>query len=275
MDFWTTLQVLILGTVEGLTEFLPVSSTGHQIIAADLLDFGGERAMAFNIIIQLGAVLAVVWEFRRKILEIITGLPTERNAQRFSLNVLIGFLPAVVLGVMFADSIHAHLFNPITVAIALVVGGIVMLWAEQREHVVRIVHIDDMRWTDALKVGFAQCLAMIPGTSRSGSTIIGGLLFGLSRKVATEYSFFLAMPTMVGAAVYSGFKYRHLFQASDLPVFILGFVVAFFFAMIAVRGLLKFIANHSYAVFAWYRIGFGLLILVTWWLGWIQWSDQP
>jgi len=273
MDFWTLIQVLVLGAVEGLTEFLPISSTGHQIIVADLLDFGGERAMAFNIIIQLGAILAVVWEFRRKILEIVKGLPTQRNAQRFTLNLLIGFLPAVVLGVLFADTIHEYLFNPITVAVALVVGGVIMLWAEKREHVIRVDHVDDMRWTDALKVGFAQCLAMIPGTSRSGSTIIGGLLFGLSRKAATEFSFFLAMPTMVGAAVYSGYKYRDLFQPADLPVFALGFVTAFFFAMIAVRGLLKFIASHSYAVFAWYRIGFGLLILATWVFGWVNWTE--
>ncbi|MGN8031542.1 undecaprenyl-diphosphate phosphatase [Pseudomonas sp. 22189] len=273
MDFWTFIQVLILGAVEGLTEFLPISSTGHQIIVADLLDFGGERAMAFNIIIQLGAILAVVWEFRPKIFDIVKGLPTQRNAQRFTLNLLIAFLPAVILGVLFADKIHQCLFNPITVAIALVVGGIVMLWAEQRRHVVSVDHVDDMRWSDALKIGFVQCLAMIPGTSRSGSTIIGGLLFGLSRKAATEFSFFLAMPTMVGAAVYSGYKYRDLFQVSDLPVFALGFVIAFIFAMIAVRGLLKFIANHSYAAFAWYRIAFGLLILATWVFGWVNWTE--
>ncbi len=276
MDLWTAAQALILGIVEGLTEFLPISSTGHQIIVADLLNFGGERAMAFNIIIQLGAILAVVWEFRRKILEIITGLPTRPQARRFTANLLIAFLPAVVLGVIFADAIHEYLFNPVTVAVALVAGGIVMLWAEEREHVVRIEHVDDMRWPDALKIGFAQCLAMIPGTSRSGSTIIGGLVFGLSRKAATEFSFFLAMPTMVGAAVYSGFKYRHLFQASDLPVFALGFLTAFVFAMIAVKGLLKFIANHTYDLFAWYRIGFGMLILATWWFGWIDWDHvQP
>lgn len=272
MDFWTFFQVLVLGAVEGLTEFLPISSTGHQIIVADLLEFGGERAMAFNIIIQLGAILAVVWEFRPKIFNIAKGLPTERNAQRFTLNLLIAFLPAVVLGVLFADAIHAYLFNPITVAVALVVGGIVMLWAEQRRHVISVEHVDDMHWSDALKIGFVQCLAMIPGTSRSGSTIIGGLLFGLSRKAATEFSFFLAMPTMVGAAVYSGYKYRDLFQPNDLPVFALGFVTAFIFAMIAVRGLLKFIANHSYAAFAWYRIGFGLLILATWGFGWVNWT---
>ena len=272
MDFWTAMQALILGIVEGLTEFLPISSTGHQIIVADLIGFGGERAMAFNIIIQLGAILAVVWEFRRKIMEVVTGLPTQRNAQRFTLNLFIGFLPAVVLGVIFADKIHEYLFNPITVAIALVLGGFIMLWAEKREHAVRVHHVDDMRWSDALKVGFAQCLAMIPGTSRSGSTIIGGLLFGLSRKTATEFSFFLAMPTMVGAAVYSGYKYRELFQPADLPVFAIGFVVSFIFAMIAVRALLKFIANHSYAAFAWYRIVFGLIILATWQFGWVDWA---
>lgn len=272
MDLWTAVQALILGVVEGLTEFLPISSTGHQIIVADLLDFGGERAMAFNIIIQLGAILAVVWEFRRKIFDVVVGLPRQRNAQRFTVNLLIAFFPAVVLGVIFADLIHQYLFNPITVATALVVGGVIMLWAERREHEVHAHSVDDITWQDALKVGFAQCLAMIPGTSRSGSTIIGGLLFGLSRKTATEFSFFLAMPTMVGAAVYSGYKYRHLFQPDDMPVFAIGFVTAFIFAMIAVKGLLKFIASHSYAAFAWYRIVFGLLILATWQFGWVDWA---
>ena len=272
MDFWTAMQAVILGIVEGLTEFLPISSTGHQIVVADLIDFGGERAMAFNIIIQLGAILAVVWEFRRKILDVVVGLPRQARAQRFTLNLLIAFMPAVVLGVLFADLIHEYLFNPITVAVALVVGGVIMLWAERRQHVVRAEEVDDIRWTDALKIGCAQCLAMIPGTSRSGSTIIGGLLFGLSRKAATEFSFFLAMPTMVGAAVFSGYKYRDLFQPDDFPVFAIGFVVSFIFAMIAVRGLLKFIASHSYAVFAWYRIAFGLVILATWQFGWVDWA---
>ncbi|AZD35799.1 Undecaprenyl-diphosphatase [Pseudomonas chlororaphis subsp. aurantiaca] len=272
MELWTAVQALILGIVEGLTEFLPISSTGHQIIVADLLNFGGERAMAFNIIIQLGAILAVVWEFRRKILDVVTGLPTQRNAQRFTINLLIAFMPAVVLGVIFADLIHEYLFNPITVATALVVGGLVMLWAERRQHEIHANSVDEISWKDALKVGFAQCLAMIPGTSRSGSTIIGGLLFGLSRKTATEFSFFLAMPTMVGAAVYSGYKYRNLFQPDDLPVFAVGFITSFIFAMIAVRGLLKFIANHSYAAFAWYRIAFGLVILATWQFGWVDWT---
>ncbi len=272
MDFWTAIQALILGVVEGLTEFLPISSTGHQIIVADLINFGGERFEAFNIIIQLGAILAVVWEFRRKILDVVMGLPTQRNAQRFTLNLIIAVLPAVVLGVIFADAIKHYLFNPITVAAALVVGGVIMLWAERRQHAVHAETVDDITWKDATKVGCAQCLAMIPGTSRSGATIIGGLLFGLSRKTATEFSFFLAMPTMVGAAVYSGYKYRHLFQPDDLPVFAIGFVTSFIFAMIAVKALLKFIASHSYAAFAWYRIAFGLVILATWQFGWIDWT---
>lgn len=272
MDLWVAIQALILGVVEGITEFLPVSSTGHQIIVADLIGFGGERALAFNIIIQLGAILAVIWEYRRKIIDVVVGLPKERQAQKFTVNLLIAFMPAVVLGVAFADLIHEYLFNPITVAAALVIGGIVMLWAERRDHAIRAETVDDMTWTLALKVGFAQCLALVPGTSRSGSTIIGGLLFGLSRKAATEFSFFLAMPTMVGAAVYSGYKYRDLFQPGDFALFAIGFVTSFIFAMLAVRALLKFIGNHSYAAFAWYRIGFGLLILATWQLGMIDWS---
>lgn len=272
MDLWTAFQALLQGIVEGLTEFLPISSTGHQIIVADLIGFGGERFEAFNIIIQLGAILAVVWEYRRKVLDIVVGLPRQRSAQRFTLNLLVAFLPAVVLGVAFADVIHHYLFNPITVATALVIGGVIMLWAERRQHSIEVDTVDEMTWKHALKVGCAQCLALIPGTSRSGATIIGGLVFGLSRKAATEFSFFLAMPTMVGAAVYSGYKYRDLFQPADLPVFALGFVVSFIFAMLAVRALLKFIASHSYAVFAWYRIGFGLLILATWVFGVVDWS---
>jgi undecaprenyl-diphosphatase len=272
MDFWTAAQALLLGIVEGLTEFLPISSTGHQIIVADLVGFGGERAKAFNIIIQLGAILAVMWEYRRKIIEVVVGLPRERQAQRFTANLIVALLPAVVLGAIFADIIQDYLFNPITVATALVLGGLVMLWVERREQRAHIGTVDQMGWRDALKVGLAQCVAMIPGTSRSGATIIGGLLFGLSRKAATEFSFFLAMPTMVAAALFSGYHNRELFLWSDLPVFALGFVTAFIFAMLTVRALLLFIASHSYAVFAWYRIGFGLLILATWQFGWIDWS---
>jgi len=273
MDLWAAAQALLLGIVEGLTEFLPISSTGHQIIVADLMGFTGERANAFNIIIQLAAILAVVFEFRQKILSTVLDLPRERSAQRFTINLLVAFMPAAVLGVLFADLIHQYLFNPITVASALVIGGIIMLWAEKRTHNIRCEKVDNMTWQDALKIGFAQCLAMIPGTSRSGATIIGGLLFGLSRKAATEFSFFLAMPTMLGAAVYSGYKYRDLFVWDDLPVFAIGFMTSFIFAMIAVRALLKFIASHSYAAFAWYRIAFGGFILLTWQFSLIDWSS--
>ncbi|MCQ4347131.1 undecaprenyl-diphosphate phosphatase [Pseudomonas stutzeri] len=273
MELWTAIQALILGIVEGLTEFLPVSSTGHQIIVADLIGFGGDRFKAFNIIIQLGAILAVMWEFRARIISVVVGLPSERQAQRFTVNLLVAFFPAVILGLAFADLIEHWLFNPVTVASALVLGGVAMLWAEKRQHSISAPSVDDMTWKHALKVGCAQCLALIPGTSRSASTIIGGLFFGLSRKAATEFSFFLAMPTMVGAAVYSGYKHRALFEnGADIPVFVIGFVASFVCAFFTVRALLKFIATHSYAVFAWYRIGFGLLILATWQLGVIDWS---
>lgn len=272
MAGWDAFQAFILGIVEGLTEFLPVSSTGHQIIVADLLGFSGERAIAFNIIIQLAAILAVIWEFRGRLVHLATTLTRDPASQRFTLNILVAFLPAVALGLLFADLIHQWLFNPITVATALIIGGVIMLWAEKREHRIIAETLDDIRWPEALKIGFAQCLAMIPGTSRSGATIIGGLLFGLSRKTATEFSFFLAMPTMVAAAVYSAWDYRNLFVAEDLPLFAVGFVTSFVFAMIAVRALLRFIGHHSYAVFAWYRIIFGLFILLTWQLAMIDWS---
>lgn len=272
MDYQVLLAAFILGVVEGLTEFLPISSTGHQIIVADLINFTGNRALAFNIIIQLGAILALVWEYRCKVIQIVVDLPRTQESKRFTSNVLIAFFPAVVLGLAFSDLIHNYLFNPITVASALVVGGIIMLWAERRTHSIKVNTLEDMHWSLALKVGLFQCLALIPGTSRSGSTIIGGLLCGLPRKVATEFSFFLAMPTMLGAAIYSGYKYRDLFQVSDIPVFAIGLIASFVFAMLAVRALLRFISKHSYAAFAWYRIGFGLLILATWQLDLIDWS---
>ncbi|ART64351.1 undecaprenyl-diphosphate phosphatase [Kushneria marisflavi] len=265
-------QAFVLGILEGLTEFLPVSSTGHLIIAGDLLNFNGDTATAFKIVIQLGAILAVMWEFRERVIGVVKGLPREPQAQRFALNVLVAFIPAVILGLLLADTIEHWLFNPITVATALIIGGFIMLWAEKREHTVKAETVDDMTWQLALKVGLAQCLALIPGTSRSGSTIIGGLLFGLSRKAATDFSFFLAMPTMVAATVYSLWKYRDILHLSDLPIFAIGFVTTFIVAMLTVRALLKFIASHSYAVFAWYRIAFGLLILATWYFGIVDWS---
>ncbi len=272
MEWWSACQALILGIVEGLTEFLPVSSTGHQIIVADLLGFGGERFKAFNIIIQFGAILAVIWEYRKKLSEVTYGLTTEKSAQRFTANLFIAFMPAVIAGLAFADPIQKWLFNPITVAIALVVGGLIMLWAEKREHVIRINEIDNIAWVDALKIGCAQCLALVPGTSRSGATIIGGLLFGLSRKAATEFSFFLAIPTIAGATVYSIYRHHALFRGDDLWMLMIGFVASFLSAMLAVRALLRFIGKHSYAAFAWYRVVFGLLILLTWQLGWVDWN---
>lgn len=272
MDAWTALQALLLGIVEGLTEFLPVSSTGHLIIAADLLDFHGERAEAFEIIIQAGAILAVMWEYRRRLVEVVLGLPREREAQRFAGTVLIAFLPAAVAGVLFAETIQRWLFNPVTVAVALAAGGVLMLWAERRPHAVDVERLETMGWKHALAIGCAQCLALIPGTSRSAATIIGGLLSGLSRRAATEFSFWLAMPTLTGAAVYSGWKYRELFELADLPAFAIGTITSFVVALFAVRGLLAFIATHSFAVFAWYRIGFGLLILASAQFGWIDWS---
>ncbi|MEN3163524.1 undecaprenyl-diphosphate phosphatase [Tistrella mobilis] len=273
MTLGDAVDALVLGIVEGLTEFVPVSSTGHQIVVADLLNFRGDFAIAFNVIIQLGAILAVVWEYRGKIVHVVAGLPSDREAQRFTRNLLIAFFPAVILGLLFADIIQEYLFNPITVAAALVIGGLIILWAEKRDHRIRANSTEEMRWSDALKIGFCQCLALIPGTSRSGSTIMGGLIFGMSRKAATEFSFFLAIPTMIGATVYMFLKHGSTLLAGDLGVLAIGFVTSFIFAMIAVRGLLKFIGQHSYAVFAWYRIAFGLFILATWVFGWIDWTS--
>ncbi|AFK53867.1 MAG: undecaprenyl-diphosphate phosphatase [Tistrella sp.] len=273
MTLGDAVDALVLGIVEGLTEFVPVSSTGHQIVVADLLNFRGDFAIAFNVIIQLGAILAVVWEYRGKIVHVVAGLPSDREAQRFTRNLLIAFFPAVILGLLFADIIQEYLFNPITVATALVIGGLIILWAEKRDHRVRANSTEEMRWSDALKIGLCQCLALIPGTSRSGSTIMGGLIFGMSRKAATEFSFFLAIPTMIGATVYMFLKHGSTLLAGDLGVLAIGFVTSFIFAMIAVRGLLKFIGQHSYAVFAWYRIAFGLFILATWVFGWIDWTS--
>ena len=273
---WVAFQAFILGVVEGLTEFLPISSTGHLIVVGDLLGFDGQTGTAFKIIIQLGAILAVMWEFRDRILYVVRGLPNEPKAQRFTFNLFVAFMPAVIFGLALGNFIEHWLFNPITVASALIIGGALMLWAERRDHKVIAETTSEMTWQTSLKVGLAQCLAMIPGTSRSGATIIGGLFFGLSRKAATEFSFFLAMPTMVAATVYSLYKHRDVLHWDDLPIFAIGFVTTFIVAMITVRALLKFIAHHSYAVFAWYRIAFGVLILLTWQLHLIDWSTaQP
>jgi undecaprenyl-diphosphatase len=267
-------KAAIMGVVEGLTEFLPISSTGHLILAGSLLGFDDEKAKVFDIAIQTGAIVAVIIVYWQKIRDTLVALPTQRQAQRFALNVLIAFLPAVVLGLLFGKAIKAHLFNAPVVASTFILGAFVILWAEKRpRETVRIHDIDAMNWQDALKVGFVQCFAMIPGTSRSGATIIGGMLLGLSRKVATDFSFYLAIPTLIGAGVYSLYKERAALSAADIPLFLVGLAVSFIAAWICVRWLLRYIATHSFTPFAWYRIAFGLIVLATWWSGAVQWAD--
>ncbi len=272
MDLILLLKAALLGVVEGLTEFLPISSTGHLIILGDLIVYNDETSKVFKIVIQLGAILAVCWDYRERLGKMVVGLPSDPVAQRFVGLLLIGFLPAAVLGLMFHSTIKALLFNPITVATALIVGGFIILYVEKRAYHPRINSVDEMRWPDALKVGFAQALAMIPGTSRSGATIMGGMVFGLSRKTAAEFSFFLAIPTMFAATVYDLYKNWALLNMADLPVFAVGFVTSFIAAMWAVRAFIRFISNHTFVVFAWYRIVFGLLVLGTYYMGWVDWS---
>ena len=262
-----------MGIVEGLTEFLPISSTGHLILTGALLGFDDDKAKVFDIAIQTGAILAVVIVYWAKIGATIVNLPSSRRAQRFAANVFIGFLPAGIIGLTVYKAIKVHLFNPGVVAGAFIVGGLIILWVEKiAKPVVRIHDIDDMSGLDALKVGLVQCLGMIPGTSRSGATIIGGMLLGLSRKVAAEFSFFLAIPTLVGAGVYSLYKERALLSMADLPLFGVGFGVSFIAAWLCIRWLLKFIATHDFVGFAWYRIAFGLVVLGTAWSGAVQWT---
>jgi len=272
MDLPLLFKALLLGVVEGLTEFLPVSSTGHLILASDLLDFNDEKGKVFEIVIQTGAMLAIVWEYRAKFAGVVAGLARDREARQFVMNLVIAFIPAAVLGLAFGSTIKAVLFKPVPVAIAFIVGGLVILWAERREHRVTVQSVDDMRWTDALKVGCAQAFALIPGTSRSGATIIGGLLFGLSRRAATEFSFFLAVPTLIAAGAYDFYKHRALFNAGDIGVFTVGTVASFVSAFLCVRWLLRYIASHDFTVFAWYRIAFGIGVLVTSYTGWVNWS---
>lgn len=273
MDLVLLLKAALMGIVEGLTEFLPVSSTGHLILAGALLHFDDEKAKVFDIAIQTGAILAVILVYWQKIRSTIVALPTERQAQRFAINLLVAFLPAVVLGLLFGAAIKAHLFTPVVVASTFILGGFIILWAERRQHTVRVQEVDDMNWKDALKVGLAQCLALIPGTSRSGATIIGGMLLGLSRKAATEFSFFLAMPTLIGAGAYSLYKERSLLSAADLPLFLVGLLFSFLAAWLCVRWLLRYISSHSFTPFAWYRIAFGLVVLLTAFTGWVDWRD--
>jgi len=265
VDLVIIVKALVLGVVEGVTEFLPISSTGHLIIAGDLLDFNDDKGKVFEIVIQLGAILAVVWEYHAKLFAVARDMFTDARAQRFVWNLLIAFLPAALLGFLFHDAIKNYLFNPVSVAIALIVGGLVILWVERRATVVRVADVDGIAWRDALFVGLAQCVSLIPGTSRAGATIIGGLLTGLSRIAATEFSFFLAIPIMFAATGFDLYKSRDLLHAADLPMFAAGFVMAFISALIAVKGLLRYIAHHTFNSFAWYRIVLGAVVFAYFW----------
>ncbi len=266
-------KAIILGIVEGLTEFLPISSTGHLILVGDLLGFNDERGKVFEIVIQFAAILAVCWEYRAKLGSVFKGLAKQEEvAQRFVLNVAIAFLPLAILGLAFGKAIKAHLFAPVPVALAFIIGGLIILWAEKRQHTITIESVDEMRWQDALKMGCAQALALIPGTSRSGSTIIGGLFFGLSRKAATEFSFFLAIPTLTIATIYEVVKHRELFHIHDWSLFAVGSIASFISAFIAVRGLLRYISRHDFTIFAWYRIAFGIVVLATAYSGAVKWT---
>jgi undecaprenyl-diphosphatase len=270
------IKAAILGLVEGLTEFLPISSTGHLILVSSLLGFAGEKEKMFNVAIQTGAMLAVIGYFRVRILQTLRGLVRERSAQGFALQVIVAFMPAAVLGLAIGSWVKAYLFQPVPVAIAFIVGGFVILWVETRQarnpHAVRVQTMDDMNLTDAFKVGLAQCFALIPGTSRSGATIIGGMIFGLSRKAATEFTFYLAIPTLIAAGAYDSWKQRDLLSMQDLPLFAVGLAVSFASALACVHWLMRYVASHDFRVFAWYRIGFGLLVLITAWTGLVDWQ---
>jgi undecaprenyl-diphosphatase len=278
------IKAAIMGVVEGLTEFLPISSTGHLILTASLLNFTGETVKVFEIAIQTGAMFAVIWEYRERLKRTVTGITHDPVAQRFALNVAIAFVPAVVLGLLFGKVVKDHLFHPVPVAMAFVVGGIIILWVEHRHRRLygdmdmqggrraRVETVDDMTPMDALKVGLVQCLALVPGTSRSGATIIGAMVFGFSRKAATEFSFYLGIPTLMGAGAYSVLKNRHLLSVADVPMFLVGTVTAFFSALLCIRWLIRYVSTHDFTWFAWYRIVFGGIVLLTAYSGLVVWE---
>ena len=276
MDIALLIKAAIMGIVEGLTEFLPISSTGHLILAGALLGFDDEKAKVFDIAIQTGAIFAVVLVYWQKIRDTLLALPTDKQARQFALNVFIAFIPAVLLGLLFGKAIKANLFTPVVVASTFILGGFIILWAERRQKnnpaVARILEVEAMTALDALKVGLVQCLAMIPGTSRSGATIIGGMLLGLSRKAATDFSFYLAIPTLIGAGVYSLYKERALLSLADVPLFAVGLLFSFISAWLCIRWLLRYISSHSFVPFAWYRIAFGVVVLATAWSGMVTWA---
>jgi undecaprenyl-diphosphatase len=277
MDLILAIKAIVMGLVEGFTEFLPISSTGHLILAGSLLNFTGEKVKVFEIAIQAGAMLAVMWEYRKRIGTVLGGLTNDPKQQKFVINLVVAFLPAAILGLLFSKKIKEHLFAPVPVALAFIVGGFVILWVENRNKdrptAARIESIEEMTMMDAFKIGCAQAFALIPGTSRSGATIIGGMLFGLSRKAATEFSFFLAIPTLLAATVYSVYKERALLSVSDLPLFGIGGVAAFISAFLCVRWLLRYISSHDFTVFAWYRIVFGIVVIASAHYGWVVWAD--
>jgi len=284
LDIVLWVKAAIMGIVEGLTEFLPISSTGHLILTGSLLDFTGDTVKVFEIAIQTGAMIAVVWEYRARLMSTFAGIRTEPVAQRFALNVVVAFIPAAIFGFLFNKAIKAHLFHPVPVAVAFIVGGLIILWVERRHkrlygdrdleggRVARVETVDDMTPLDALKVGLLQCLALIPGTSRSGATIIGSLVLGFSRKAATEFSFFLGIPTLTAAGAYSVWKSRDLLQWSDVPIFLIGTAFAFVSALICIRWLIRYVSSHDFTLFAWYRIVFGLIVLGTAYTGAVNWS---
>jgi undecaprenyl-diphosphatase len=273
VDVLLLIKAAILGIVEGLTEFLPVSSTGHLILAGALIDFTGDKAKLFEIVIQSAAILAVVWEFRRRIGHALITATREPASLRLLTNVAIAFVPLAIIGLLCGKWLKANLFNAPVVATTFILGGIIILWAERKNHQPRVASVDEMSWLDALKVGLAQCFALIPGTSRSGATIIGGMLFGLSRTVATEFTFFLAIPTLGVASLYELYKERALLSADDAAMWAVGMAASFISAFIVVRWLIRFVSTHSFTAFAWYRIIFGILVLLTWQMGWVHWVD--
>lgn len=273
MDLILLLKAAILGIVEGLTEFLPVSSTGHLILAGALLKFDGDKAKLFEIVIQSAAILAVAWEYRKRLGHALVSATHEATSRRLLINVAIAFVPLAALGLVLNKWLKAHLFNAPVVATTFILGGLIILWVERGERQPRVTSTDSMSGLDALKVGIAQAFALIPGTSRSGATIIGGMLFGLSRTVATEFTFFLAIPTLVIASVYELYKERALLSADDAGMWSVGMIASFVSAFIVVRWLIRFVSTHKFTVFAWYRIAFGLIILVTWQMGWVQWVE--
>ncbi len=266
------LDAIILGLVEGITEFLPISSTGHLILTRAFLGLSKEDTDVALIVIQGAAILAVCWEYRVKLWSILISLFNDANARKFAVNLFVAFLPLAVIGLIFKNKIEDVLFKPIPVALALVIGGVIILWAEKRKHVERIATVDDIRPVDAGKVGLIQVLALIPGTSRSAATILGGLFMGMSRRAATEFSFFIAIPTLLGATAYELWKARHTLSAETAAPIALSSVIAFISALISIRFLLRFISRHSLSVSAWYRLVFGDIVLLAWWLGWGNWD---